>query len=124
MSEQLGRQPDHPEQSALFAKYQSTRASLKPVECDDGERCWVREGPPARSCNNCIGCGGKIKGPPRSANGKSLIFDGHRYPSRKALARHLAKLTGRSPTACNSLLQRHGDDGAGVFAHISRQARR
>jgi hypothetical protein len=118
MPEQLGRQADDPERIALFAKYQSTRTSLKPVECDDGERCWVRDGPPAmrshNGSNNCIGCGGRIRT-------RALItFDGHSYSSRVELARHLAPLTRRSVEACKGLLKRHGDDAALVLERCRR----
>lgn len=111
MTEQLARRADD---ITLFAEYRSARASLKPAECDDGGRCWVREGPPAAGTNNCIGCGGKIKVRLRS-NAKLLTFDGQEYPGRKALACHLVTLTGRSLNACIALLQRHGDDGARVL---------
>jgi hypothetical protein len=116
-------QGDPDEQVTLFAKYQRARSPLRPAECSNEEQCWVRDGPPAlqrnANSNRCAGCGGKLRplhGP--TAAGISLIFNEQCYPSRSALARHLAPLTGRSAKACEYLLQQYGDDGARVLDHI------
>lgn len=52
----------------LFEKYRDARGEHAPAECNDGPRCWVREGPPAISGNNggsnhCLGCGGSPRQP-------------------------------------------------------------
>lgn len=142
MTERLMRL-DNPEQTALFAEYQSARASLKPAECDASVPCWVRDGPPATGSqhNKCTGCGGRIKGrtmprsrvvaairpAPRAKPAKDraplappLIFNGQEYSSRKALARHLATVTGRSVKACETMLMKHGDDGARVLSQYQK----
>jgi hypothetical protein len=50
---------------ALFAQYQDAREPLRPPECADGDRCWVRFGPPCYRKNGpggrCAGCDGTIK---------------------------------------------------------------
>jgi len=57
-----------PDALALFAEYAGHREPHRPIECDHGEPCWVRDGPPSITRGNksgatrCSGCGG----PPRS----------------------------------------------------------
>jgi hypothetical protein len=55
-----------PDALALFAEYRDRREPHRPLECNDGEQCWVRDGPPSISAaahgNRCTGC----SGPPRS----------------------------------------------------------
>jgi hypothetical protein len=47
------------EQLSLFARYAATRANHQPPECDLGDKCWVRYGPPAiNGLSICRGCGG------------------------------------------------------------------
>lgn len=48
----------------FFAGYWDERAKLRPAAChlDEGQNCWVLEGPPAYEAGHkgsCIGCGGK-----------------------------------------------------------------
>jgi hypothetical protein len=44
----------------------------------------------------------------------TLLYDGQAFASRKALARHLAPLLGRSVGAIMHLFRRHGDDAATI----------
>jgi hypothetical protein len=52
-----------PEALALFAEYAPRREPHRPLECNDGPRCWVRDGPPSMSrrgpASHCTGCGGR-----------------------------------------------------------------
>ena len=58
-----------PEALALFALYRDRREPHRPLTCDDGERCWVRDGPPSMSrrgpASHCAGCGGRPRSPLR-----------------------------------------------------------
>lgn len=48
----------------LFAAYTERRAAHRPLECDHGTVCWVREGPPAIAAGNagrCAGCRGTVR---------------------------------------------------------------
>jgi len=43
----------------LFARYQIQRAFYRPTKCNEGEQCWVRDGPPSiTTSGHCRGCGG------------------------------------------------------------------
>ena len=59
-----------PEALALFASYRDRREAHRPLECNLGPACWVRDGPPSISAaahgNRCTGCGA----PPRSPLGR------------------------------------------------------
>lgn len=59
-----------PEALALFASYIDRREPHRPLECNGGEQCWVRDGPPSMStkgpASHCTGCGGR----PRNYFGK------------------------------------------------------
>jgi hypothetical protein len=60
-----------PEALALFRDYRDRRERHRPPECDGGEKCWVRDGPPSISPagrgGRCIGCCGA---PPRPVTGR------------------------------------------------------
>jgi hypothetical protein len=45
-----------------------------------------------------------------------LQYDGQTFTGRRALARHLAAISGRSETACSSALVRYDEDPAAVLA--------
>lgn len=52
-----------PQQLAMFATFTSSREACRPAECHyptaEGERCWVREGPPGiDGLGHCVGCHG------------------------------------------------------------------
>jgi hypothetical protein len=53
--------------------------------------------------------------------GKPIVFDGVTYPSRSALARHLAPQTGRPYTAVKTALAIYHDDVAAVLALYDRR---
>lgn len=66
-------QPRHqkypPEALALFAEYRHHRELYRPPECDNGQRCWSRDGPPAvNTRGRCAGCGGNPKRHPHRRN--------------------------------------------------------
>jgi len=56
-----------PEALALFAEYRDRREPHRPLACDDGPRCWVRDGPPSISHvgtgGQCTGCRGTPRSP-------------------------------------------------------------
>jgi len=62
------RQVWPPDALALFAEYRDMRQVHAPPECNTGDACWVRDGPPAISGNHggnhhCLGCQGKPRPP-------------------------------------------------------------
>lgn len=52
-----------------------------------------------------------------------LLFDGKVYPSRKALARHLAPLINRSTRTVARMLQEKGDEVTAVIEHCRKRGR-
>jgi hypothetical protein len=54
---------------------------------------------------------------------KAIIYDGITYPSRAALARHLAPLVGRSVETVWYMLERLRDDGADVVRRCAGPCR-
>ncbi len=38
-----------PDQLAIFAAHVADRADARPIYCDSGDVCWVRDGPPSLS---------------------------------------------------------------------------
>jgi hypothetical protein len=64
-----------PDAIALFAEYRDRREPYRPPQCDSGERCWVRDGPPSMgggyNRDGCVGC----HGTPRSVIGRRRRTD-------------------------------------------------
>lgn len=56
-----------PEALALFAEYAPHREPHRPLECDQGAVCWVRDGPPSiahvGTGGQCTGCRGTPRSP-------------------------------------------------------------
>ena len=70
-----------PEALALFAEYRDRREPHRPLACDDGPRCWVRDGPPSITSHGangtrCLGC----HGPPRPVIGRRRTRGGANGP--------------------------------------------
>lgn len=130
-------------QSDLFAQYQNTRAAVRPTECNDGEPCWVRQGPPAlrSGTTTCIGCEGHVRTNTHwtalrkstelqtadrraRSNAKSITFRGQHFTSQTLFAEFLAKQTGRSASSCRKMLQKYKNNGNRVLEHYSKAAKR
>lgn len=46
------------EELVLFAQYRTNREPFRPGSCSNGERCWVRLGPPGiNQTGSCLQCG-------------------------------------------------------------------
>jgi len=56
-----------PQALELFAAYAPHREPHRPLECNLGDACWVRDGPPSMStkgpASHCAGCGGRPRAP-------------------------------------------------------------
>lgn len=56
--------PQYDTPEALFAAYEPARAQVRPPECNNGEKCWVRFGPPCYrrigGSDSCVGCDARI----------------------------------------------------------------
>lgn len=48
----------------LVRRFEPARAVLRPLKCDGGAQCWVRDGKASfrhcASANQCLGCGGSM----------------------------------------------------------------
>ena len=57
-----------PQALELFAAYAPHREPHRPLECNLGDACWVRDGPPSitrvGTGGHCTGCGGSPLPPP------------------------------------------------------------
>jgi hypothetical protein len=84
----MSRRQWSPEALALFAEYRDRREPHRPLTCDDGERCWVRDGPPSMgggyTRQNCVGCGG----PPRTPVGSFKLDEARRVANRERSRQH------------------------------------
>ena len=66
----------------LFAQYAGHREPHRPLECNQGTLCWVRDGPPsmakAGTRNRCAGC----RGSPRSLDRRRRDAAGRLLPAK------------------------------------------